>query len=312
MTPNLAIVLPAYKSEFLQKTLQSICNQTDQRFILYIFDDASPHNIEQITQQVSFDCKVKFKRFKRNLGKRSLTQQWERCIGETAEEDWIWLFSDDDIMTPDCVESFYKTVNVNPGFSAYRFNTKKVSVNGKVIKENEFPEILDGAEFLNNKLSYKEESYIVEYVFSRRAYQEIDGFPDLPLAWTADDLFCLKLAQHGGICSIKGGSVHWRYSDSNISGRKNRKNALLKVNAALEFVDWIMEKPNITQKLKPRELPITWYIRQIRSMLDQLTLIDQLKAVQSVSHHDKGAWIHYFRMKKNRSKIYGWLKKFSS
>lgn len=311
MTPNLAIVLPAYKSEFLEETLQSIRDQTDQRFTLYIFDDASPENIEEIVKQTSIQANVIFKRFDTNLGGESLTKQWERCIQKTANEEWIWLFSDDDTMTPNCVESFYQSLKKNPGYSAYRFNTKKVSASGEVIRENQFPETFDGAEFLNKKLSYEEESYIVEYIFSRQAYRDIGGFPNLPLAWTADDLFCLKLAEHGQICSIVGGSVHWRYSDSNISGSSDRKNAKLKLKAASEFVDWMMERPHIAKKLEPQDLPLTWFVRQIRSMLDQLTLMDELMAIRSVSKHDKGVWKHYFDMKKNRSKILGWLKKFS-
>lgn len=312
MTPNLAIVLPAYKSEFLEETLQSIRDQSDQRFTLYIFDDASPNRIEEIIDQTSFETNVIFKRFESNLGGKSLTKQWERCIKETGNEEWIWLFSDDDIMTPDCVESFYKSLEKKPGFSAYRFKTKKVSATGELIRENQFPDIFDGAEFLNKKLSYAEESYIVEYIFSRQAYQDIDGFPDLPLAWTADDLFCLKLAEHGQICSIDGGCVQWRYSDSNISGSSDRNHAKIKLRAAAEFVDWILDRPKIAKKLEPQDLPLTWFVRQIRSMLDQLTLMDELKAIRSVSKHDKGVWNHYFEMKKNRSKILGWLKKFSS
>lgn len=312
MTPNLAIVLPAYKSQFLEETLKSIRDQSDQRFTLYIFDDASPENIEQIIEKVPFESDVVFKRFETNLGGESLTKQWERCIAEIADEEWIWLFSDDDFMTPDCVASFYKTLDENPGYAAYRFNTKKVSASGEVIRENQFPDSFDGAEFLNKKLSYEEESYIVEYIFSREAYRAIDGFPELPLAWTADDLFCVKLAAHGRIRSIENGCIHWRYSDSNISGSSDRSNARLKLKAASEFVDWIMNRPQITQKLKPKNLPITWFVRQIRSMLDQLTLLDELRAMQTIAMYDKGIWKHYVEMKKNRSKIVGWLKRFSS
>lgn len=312
MTLNLAIVLPAYKSKFLEETLQSIRDQTDQRFTLYVFDDASPENIQKIVEQTSIEADVIFKRFDVNVGGKSLTKQWERCIQETADEEWIWLFSDDDIMTPNCVESFYESLQENPGYSAYRFNTKKVSAEGEVIRENQFPDTFDGAEFLNKKLSYQEESYIVEYIFSRDAYHDIGGFPDLPLAWTADDLFCLKLADHGQICSIEGGCVHWRYSESNISGKSDRKNAKLKLKAASEFVDWMMERPQIVNNLNPKDLPLTWFVRQIRSMLDQLTLLDELMAMRIIARYDKTIWKHYFEMKKNRSKIVGWLKKFSS
>lgn len=312
MTPNLAIVLPAYKSEFLEETLQSISTQTDQRFTLYIFDDASPENLENIVQQIPFKSNVIFKRFNTNVGGNSLTKQWERCIEEIGSEEWIWLFSDDDIMTPNCVESFYRNLKENPEYSAYRFDTKKVSAEDEVIRENQFPDTFDGAEFLNKKLSYEQESYIVEYIFSRDAYHDIGGFPNLPLAWTADDLFCLKLANHGQICSIEGGCVHWRYSESNISGKNDRKNAKLKLKAASEFVDWMMERPQIVNNLDPKDLPLTWFVRQIRSMLDQLTLLDELMAMHTIAQYDKAIWKHYFKMKKNRNKIVGWLKKFSS
>lgn len=312
MTPKLAIVLPAYKSDFLEETLQSIRNQSDQRFTLYIFDDASPDPIKKIVEKISFKSKVVFKRFDTNLGGESLTKQWERCIREIADEEWLWLFSDDDTMTPTCVESFYETLEREPGYSAYRFNTKKISASGKVIRENQFPDTFDGAEFLNKKLSYEQESYIVEYIFSRQAYQAIDGFPDLPLAWTTDDLFCLKLAEHGQICSIEGGYVRWRYSDSNISGSNSKKNAKLKLKAASLFVEWMMARPHITKKLMPKNLPITWFVRQIRSMLDQLTLLDEFRAIRMIARYDKRVWQHYFKMKKNRSRIIGWLKKFSS
>lgn len=312
MTPNLAIVIPAYKSEFFNETLQSIRNQTDLRFSLYIFDDASPENIEEIVNRFEFEIKVVFKRFDKNLGSHSLVKQWERCIRETRDEEWIWLFSDDDTMTPDCVKSFYQTLENNPGYAAYRFDTHKISSDGEVIKKNHFPDTFDGASFLNLKLSYEQESYIVEYIFSRKAYEEIGGFTDLPLAWTTDDLFCLKLANYGEICSIDSGVVNWRYSESNISGGQNLENARQKMEASSIFVNWVIDHPEVYKKLNPRDLPISWYIRQIQSMKGQLTLWDEIKAVQKISKRDKGAWKHYFEMKKNRSKIVGWLKRFSS
>lgn len=312
MTPKLAIVIPAYKPDFFFETLQSIRDQTDKRFSLYIFDDASPANLEEIVNRFNFEVQVFFQRFDENLGSRSLVKQWERCIRETEGEEWVWLFSDDDIMAPDCVKSFYLTLESKPGYAAYRFDTHKISNDGEVIKKNQFPDTFDGADFLNLKLSYQQESYIVEYIFSLKAYNEIGGFPDLPLAWTTDDIFCLKLANYGEICSIDGGVVNWRYSESNISGRNSRENARLKMEASSAFVNWVFDQPEVYKKLKPQDLCISWYVRQIRSMEGQLTLWDELKSVQKIARRDKRIWKHYFEMKKNRSKIAGWLKIFSS
>ena len=45
---RLAIIIPAYKSKFLRQTLDSLVNQTNQNFNLYIGDDNSPFNIKEI------------------------------------------------------------------------------------------------------------------------------------------------------------------------------------------------------------------------------------------------------------------------
>lgn len=312
MNTNLALVIPAYKSDFFRDTLQSIYDQSDQRFSLYIFDDASPNDLKSIVDEFSFRTDVTFQSFDENLGRKSLVKQWERCIAETGDEEWIWLFSDDDLMSPDCVKSFYDTMQKNPGFAAYRFHTQKISAQNELIRDNRFPDTFDGAGFLNLKLSYQQESYIVEYIFSRKAYEAIHGFDDLPLAWTSDDLFCTKLAEYGSICSIGEGNVQWRYGDSNISGKKDRAGALLKMQASLRFVDWILDHDEIAEKLNPQDLPVHWYIRQIRSMENQLTLLDELKAVRKMAKRHGNTWRYYLQMKKKRSKLMGWLKRFSS
>ena len=312
MNQNLAIVIPAYKPDFFKQTLQSIQDQSDQRFSLYIFDDASPSDLESVVKLYDFDCDLIYKHFDKNLGGQSLVRQWERCIENIGNEEWIWLFSDDDIMSPDCVKSFYQTANQKPGYAAYRFNTEKISTDGEIIRENRFPETFEGADFLNLKLSYEQESYIVEYIFSREAYRAVNGFPNLPLAWAADDLFCLKLADYGGIATIQDGRVQWRYSDTNISGKSDRKNARRKMDASLTFVRWILDHKNIGEKLEPKDLPVSWYVRQIKTMEGQLTLLDELKAVLKLSFRKKDVWRLYLNMKKNRSKFVGWLKRFSS
>ena len=46
----LAIIVPAYKGDFLAKALATLTQQTDQRFNLYVCDDASLDKIEAITR----------------------------------------------------------------------------------------------------------------------------------------------------------------------------------------------------------------------------------------------------------------------
>ena len=311
MKPDLAIVIPAFKADYFEETLKSIQAQTDPRFTLYIFDDASPENLKEVVDQIDFNFDVRFTRFNENWGGESLVKQWERCIQNTQKEEWIWLFSDDDQMAPDCVESFYQTLENSREYAAYRFDTKKILADGEMFKENTFPVTFDAIDFLNLKLSYEQESYIVEYIFSRKAYNAVGGFPDLPLAWASDDLFCTMLADYGQIRTIKGGTVQWRYSDSNISGKAHRANAKQKLNASLKFVNWIMDQKHIREHLKSEYLPVSWALRQLKSMRDQIKLYDELHFVHKLARIDKRIWNHYLQMKKNSSKLLGWLKRFS-
>ncbi|TVQ03423.1 MAG: glycosyltransferase family 2 protein [Balneolaceae bacterium] len=311
MDYDLAIIIPAWKTDYLRESIESILAQCDKRFTLYIFDDASPNDIESTVRSVNIPENVRFHRFDENLGQHSLVNHWNRCIVRTGNEKWVWLFSDDDMMTPDCVASFYQSVENFPGYAAYRFNTHKIGPDGKTIRENNFPEVTDAVDFLNLKLSYSQESYIVETIFSRDAYNTIEGIPEMPLAWTADDLFNVKLALHGRIRTISGGLVYWRYSKSNISGEKNRGSAKIKLKASKMFINWLRSEKMLKDQLNPPDLPVLWYVRQIRSLGKQLTLPDEWKAVWNILFDETSVLKHYLKMKIDRSKFFGWLKKYS-
>jgi glycosyltransferase involved in cell wall biosynthesis len=312
MSYDLAIIMPAYKPDFLKEAVETILSQSDQRFSFYVFDDASPHNLNEIVKKFDASDKIRYHRFEENFGQKSLVRQWNRCINMTENEPWIWLFSDDDKMDSNCVEAFYKTVREYPGHNAYRFNTHKISTDGESIRENHFPETLDAADFLNLKLSYQQESYVVETLFSRKAFEKSGGIPDLPMAWASDDLFTIKLAQSKVIRTIQGAKVYWRYSDKNISGKNSRSTAVKKMEGAREFVNWIISEKKINDKLEPNDLPARWYVRQIRTLLGQLTLLDEWRAVYEMAKTDKRVWKHYISMKKEKSRTIRWLKKFSS
>lgn len=109
----MAIVIPAYKITYLRETLESISRQTDKRFNLYIGDDCSPYDIESVVKEYENKIPLTYKRFDTNLGGKDLVAQWERCIEMTKDEEYIWLFSDDDTMDPECVASFYKVLSEN-------------------------------------------------------------------------------------------------------------------------------------------------------------------------------------------------------
>ncbi|MEX1014856.1 MAG: glycosyltransferase [Candidatus Paceibacterota bacterium] len=310
MTNKLAIVIPAYKADFLKETLDSLKSQTDHRFRLYIFDDASPYKIKEIVEGENIPVDVVYHRFDENLGQFSIVKQWERCISSVDDEEWIWLFSDDDLMDPNCVRSFYNALEKYPNSVAFRFNTDKIADHGELIRENRFSNEFDAVTFLNQKLTYNQESYVVETIFSREIHDKIGGIPDLPLAWASDDLFTVKLALSGKVHVIEDALVYWRYSDKNISGSVNKKSAIRKLKASRTFVKWIYKNQHLIQGLKPDDLAIKWYIRQIKTLQNQINIFNELAAVIRISGRDIRVWKLYLRLKRDRSKLIGWLKKY--
>lgn len=124
MTSDLAIVIPAYKEAYFHQALQSLANQTSKNFTVYIGDDASPFDLKSIADHFSQDLNISYTKFEKNTGARNLVNQWKRCIALSKNEKWLWLFSDDDIADPSCVENFYKILDQNQDrFDVYRFNT---------------------------------------------------------------------------------------------------------------------------------------------------------------------------------------------
>lgn len=310
MKNKLAIVIPAYKADFLKETLDSIKRQADQRFRLYIFDDASPFKIKNIIEDSNLTGDVVYHRFDENMGQYSIVNQWKRCISSVEDEEWIWLFSDDDLMDPNCVGSFYNALDNHPDSIAFRFNTDKIADHGELIRENRFLNEFNAVSFLNQKLTYNQESYVVETIFSREIYHKIGGIPDLPMAWASDDLFTVKLALSGDIQVIEDALVYWRYSDKNISGSVDKKSAILKLKASRYFVNWIYKNHHHLQGLKPDDLAIKWYIRQIKTLQNQINIFNELSAVFRISNRDFRVWKLYLRLKRDRSKLIGWLKKY--
>ena len=122
MSP-VAIVIPYYKFKFFRENLESLANQTDKRFHVYIGNDASLENPEDLLKEFEGKFKFTYKKFDQNLGGTSLTKQWDRCISMMEDEEWLMILGDDDYLEPNVVEEFYKKIeDINENYSVVRFS----------------------------------------------------------------------------------------------------------------------------------------------------------------------------------------------
>ena len=238
---QLAIVIPAYKHNYLRNTLDSLVAQTCQDFIVYIGDDCSPYNLKSIVLDYKKLLNIEYCRFDVNLGGIDLVAQWERCISLTKDENWIWLFSDDDVIGEKCVELFYNEIN-NPNNinDLLHFNIKIIDNNNSIIKSPQlYPKYLSNIDYYKYKSSGKLDSFVVEFIFSRKIYNIVKGFENFDLAWGSDVATWVKMSKHNGIKTISGDYVYWRSSTINITPNKDAKMVLRKLETDIVFLAWI-------------------------------------------------------------------------
>lgn len=239
---DLAIVIPAYKEQYFAEALASLAGQTRKDFTVYIGDDHSPHDLKSIAQKYENDLRIHYTRFADNIGAENLVDQWKRCVALTKGEDWIWLFSDDDLVDASCVESFYRQLEADNGhYDVYRFNNVVIDGEGKVKWATpESPPHERSEEMAYHLLLGKRGNSMADHIFSRKVYDQAGGFVYTRYAQGADWATSMLFSKEKGMVTIPGPKFYWRYSGFNISATayRIRNKTLL---GFLQFTEWVVD-----------------------------------------------------------------------
>lgn len=231
----LAIVIPYYKINYFEETLQSLSNQTDKRFKVYIGNDNSNDDPIPIIEKYKQHLDLKYKKFNDNLGSISLVQQWNRCLELLENEEWVMILGDDDILGENLVGEFYKNYNSLENYNVLRFAVLKINEKGEPLSSLYTNSVIESSKniLLNNK-----RCSLSEYVFKKEKLLKT-GFRDFPLAWWSDVLAVLEFSNFGDIYSINEATVFVRISEISISG--NQSNEVEKEKATYLFYYYLLK-----------------------------------------------------------------------
>jgi glycosyltransferase involved in cell wall biosynthesis len=229
---GLAIVIPAYKSPHLAPMLESFAAQTDQRFRIYVADDGSPEPLEEIVAPYRERMDLVYHRFPENLGGTSLVAHWHRAI-ELSTEPWIWLFSDDDVVSPDCVAAFWNDPDREQRpHPLIRFNAQFIDNHGHRVPnsiKSDYPRHQSWHEHMQafTRPHNRQLVMMQNIIFRRSLYHERGGFKDFSLGIWVDCVTWPDWAREGGILTLRGGVVSFRihaggYSGNTLWGRGDR------------------------------------------------------------------------------------------
>ncbi len=252
---KLAIVIPAYKDCFLSETLSSLAEQTCKNFVVYVGDDNSPYPIKDVVTSYINKLEIVYHRFESNIGTQSLVRQWQRCVNLTTE-DYIWLFSDDDMLPNDAVERFWNYEKQHT-FDICRLPLELIDKEGRtLLKLKDYPPCISSTDYLKKRLLREILSSASEYIFTRKRYEEC-GFVEFPLAWCSDDASWAQMGREKGIDTIPGVPVGLRMSGENISSKED--NFSTKFLSDSLYVQWIHQHfPDIDE---------CYYYQYLRSKL---------------------------------------------
>lgn len=242
---DLAIVIPYFKIAHFEETLKSLKSQTNQNFNVYIGDDASLESPKLLIAQLQLGHRVNYHRFDQNLGGKSLTKQWQRCLDLVqGEENWVMILCDDDVLSNNCVQEFYvalETITFK-GINVVRFSSRVINEKNEFIsKQYNHPEVENPIKFLFRKEQGGTRSSLSEYVFKRINLKNYH-FLDLPLAWHSDTLAVIENSINSSIYTINSASVFFRLFEGSITGSSFGKN--LKNKATISYYYYLLKSYN--------------------------------------------------------------------
>lgn len=227
MPTTIAIVIPYYKLMFFQECLESLAAQTDQRFHVYIGNDASSEDPHTILNEFEGKFNFTYKKFVENMGGKSLAKQWDRCIAMMDEEEWFMVMGDDDYLSTNAIEEFYKNITFaeKESISVIKLNSAIINDTGDVTSEKKTePIIKSSIEHFFDKYIYEGRSSLSEHIFKKSAYDQY-GFTEMPFAWHSDDLALLEFSDFGNIMFLENAKCFVRVTSESISGNphENKK-----------------------------------------------------------------------------------------
>ncbi|MDR6846419.1 glycosyltransferase family 2 protein [Flavobacterium granuli] len=236
----LAIIIPYYKLTFFEAALQSLANQTDKRFKVYIGDDASPENPMDLLEKYNGKFDFVYHRFDTNFGGTSLTKQWERCIALSGNEEWIMILGDDDVLNENVIRDFYSNKDEidDLNIDVVRFSTMTIDENdNKISKTFIHPKIENAVDSLMRKLKNLTRNSLSEYVFRKVKFCYY-SFKDFPSGLFSDDILILEHTSFKNIFTINSSVVEIRKSKFNLSGSGLKINKRFK--AILQFYQTLL------------------------------------------------------------------------
>ncbi|WP_217938113.1 glycosyltransferase family 2 protein [Bacteroides acidifaciens] len=231
----ISIILPAFKVDYLAATIQSLLEQTYRNYELIIVNDNPGSFVKNIVAEFD-DNRIEYYENAENIGGKDLILNWNNCLKRGTGE-FILFASDDDLYAPDYLQTMFDLTVKYPMVDLYHCRIRYFDNVGKVLQLSqpaaEYETCID---FIYQRLFWRRKQALQEFLFRRKAIEEIEGFVRFPVAWYTDDATLALLSRNGVAYSSKA-MFHMRMSGQNISTAN--MNIKPKIEAMKQYAEWL-------------------------------------------------------------------------
>lgn len=195
-----SILIPAYKTNFLDNCINSCIKQTYNDYEIIVVDDDSPENLKQICDNYN-DPRLKYYRNKNNCGALNVVDNWNIALGYASGE-WVICIGDDDMLTPNALEEYAKTISKYPDVDVVHARTYRIDEqNNPIAITPKRPEFENVYEFMLQRFLGCAQ-FIGDFCYRTQALKSAGGFCNLPMAWGSDDITAIRAASTHGIANV--------------------------------------------------------------------------------------------------------------
>lgn len=228
------IAIPAYKEVFLSEAIESALYQDYKNIELVIVNDCSPYDIDSVVNRYK-DNRIRYYKNKKNLGKKCIVRNWNKCL-EYASGEYFVLLCDDDILLPNFVSKLLllaqKNINCNVFHS--RRLIKRMSLTTLLV-EPEWPSFETSLEYAECFFQGQRKHTVSEFLYRTEHIKKIK-YQNFPVGFYSDNVSLMLFSKDGGIVSSQEPLMIFRESDAHISS--NPKYNPGKALATRKFLRW--------------------------------------------------------------------------
>ncbi len=289
-----SVILPAYKSTYLNYAIESIISQTYTNFELIIVDAASPEDIKGVVSKFS-DERIKYYKNQENIGGKSLVAQWNHCM-QYASGEYFVLAADDDIYHTEFLQSCIDLVKKYPEVNLIRTGAEQIDENNNLIGlDNILPEYCSKYQFLYYWYTATLFTCIGNYMFKTQVLKE-RKFIDFPFAFGSDVATTIMMADQG-VANTKDMLFQFRISNIHLSSSKMHLEP--KLLATTQLYIWLM---NIKYAAPLNKYDSFCYNRTLQKDLYVKCKYDYYNQVVKYLPFYKINWINRCKLLSNKDK----------